>query len=393
MASALGPESLFFSLLVIFTGAALLATLALFARQALPVAYITLGVLIGPTGLDLLGEPAAVRQMSEIGIIMLLFLLGLDLTPQDLLHMLRQTTLITVASSVVFALLAALLAAGFGFGPTDCLLIGAAAMFSSTIIGLKLLPTTALHHQHTGELIISILLLQDLIAIAILLLLAGFGSSGFSWASLGLLLFGLPLLVGAVFLFERYVLIRLIRKFDKIREYIFLAAIGWCLGVAELGAVLGMSHEIGAFIAGVALASNPIALYIADSLRPLRDFFLVLFFVALGAGFDLSMLPAVALPAALLALLLMVAKPLTFRWLLVRSGEKPKTALEVGVRLGQISEFSLLIGVLALESALLSARASYLIQTATLLSFIVSTYVIVLNFPTPVAVSDRLRRD
>lgn len=393
MTTAVGPESLFFSLLLIFSGAAVLATLALFARQALPVAYIALGVLLGPYGIGLMGEPAAIRQMAEIGIIFLLFLLGLDLTPQDLLHMLRKATLVTLGSSLAFAVLGFGLALAFGFGPGESLLVGAGMMFSSTIIGLKLLPTTALHHQHTGEIIISILLLQDLVAIAILLLVAGFGSSGPSLSSLGLLLVGLPLLVAAAFLFERYVLIRLIRKFNKIREYIFLAAIGWCLGMAELGAQLGLSHEIGAFIAGVSLATNPIALYIAESLRPLRDFFLVLFFVALGAGYDLAVLPQVALPAMLLAALMMLAKPWVFRGLLVRAGETPKLGLEVGARLGQISEFSLLIAVLALEAGLLGERAAYLIQTATLLTFIVSTYYIVLNYPTPVAVSDRLRRD
>lgn len=389
----MGSESVFFSLFVIFSGAAVLATLALFARQALPVAYIALGVLIGPFGAGFVTDPTLIRQMSEVGIIFLLFLLGLDLTPQELLGMLRKATLITLGSSLLFAFMGFAVATAFGFTLAECVVIGAAMMFSSTIIGLKLLPTTTLHHQHTGEIIISILLLQDIIAISLLLIIGGFNEGGFSWQNLGMLLVTLPTLLAFAFLFERYVLIKLIRKFDKIREYIFLTTIGWCLGVAELASFLGLSHEIGAFIAGVALATSPIALYIADSLRPLRDFFLVLFFFSLGAGFDLPILPQVLVPALLLATLMLLAKPWSFRWLLQWAGEQPALGFEVGVRLGQVSEFSLLIAVLALEAGILSNQASYLIQATVLFTFIASTYYIVMTYPTPVAVSDRLRRD
>ncbi|MCP5420515.1 MAG: cation:proton antiporter [Gammaproteobacteria bacterium] len=388
-----GQDPIVFSLFLIFTGATVLATLALYARQALPVAYIVLGVLTGPSSLGIITDPAAIQQMSEVGIIFLLFLLGLDLAPSELLQMLRKATLVTVGTSLAFALLGACIALLFGFTLTESLLIGAAMMFSSTIIGLKLLPTTALHHQRRGEIVISILLLQDLIAIAILLLLQGFAGHGSTLQSFGLLLVALPLLASFAFLFSRYVLLKLIRKFDKIREYIFLAAIGWCLGLAEFAAMLGLSHEIGAFVAGVALATNPIAFYIAESLKPLRDFFLVMFFFSLGAGFDLSILREVLVPAVLLAVLMMWAKPWIFRWFLRKAGEPSRLAWEIGVRLGQISEFSLLIAVVAMGGEMIGREASYLIQATALLSFAASTYLVVLNYPTPVAISDRLRRD
>jgi Kef-type K+ transport system membrane component KefB len=386
-------EPIVFSLFLIFTGATLLATLALYARQALPVAYIVLGVLFGPFGLKLITNPTTVRQMSQIGIIFLLFLLGLDLTPGDLLRMLRKATLVTVGTSLVFALIGIGLAWIFGYSPVECLLIGATTMFSSTIIGLKLLPTTALHHQHTGEVIISILLLQDLIAIALLLLLEGFGGNGSSLMALSLLFIALPALLVFAFLFARYVLIQLIHRFDRIREYIFLTAIGWCLGIAVLASSLGLSQEIGAFIAGVSLATSPIAVYIAESLKPLRDFFLVMFFFSLGAGFDLKVVQEVLLPTVLLAGLVMLGKPWVFHWFLQRTGETPKLSMEVGIRLGQVSEFSLLVAVLGLEKGLIGNQASYLVQTTTLLTFIASTYFVVLNYPTPIAISDRLRRD
>lgn len=169
--------------------------------------------------------------------------------------------------------------------------------------------------------------------------------------------------------------------------------IGWCLGMAELGVLFGLSHEIGAFIGGVTLASSPIALFVAESLKPLRDFFLVMFFFSLGAGFDMSTIPNVLAPALLLAVLALLLKPLTFRWLLLRTGESDKRSHEVGYRLGQLSEFSLLIAVLAMERGVIEQQTSYLIQLATLITFLVSSYVVVLRFPTPIAVSDRLRQD
>ncbi|HRD65898.1 MAG TPA: cation:proton antiporter [Candidatus Competibacter sp.] len=382
-----------FSLFLIFTGAALCATLALYARQALPIAYIALGILIGPYGFGLIGNASAIDEMAQIGIMFLLFLLGLDLSPQRLLQMLRKATLITLGTSLVFALIGGWIARLFGYGLGESVLVGAAMTFSSTIIGLKLLPTRTLHHQHTGEIIISILLLQDLLAIAILLLLEGLGGRGSSLQGLGLLIVTLPLLLGSAFLAARYALVPLIHKFDKIREYIFLTAIGWCLCISQMAALVGLSYAIGAFIGGVALATSPIALYIADSLKPLRDFFLVLFFFSLGAGFDLGMLRAVFLPTLLLGGLLMVAKPWVFRGFLQWAGERPRIAMEVGVRLGQVSEFALLIAVLAQENQLISREASYLVQATTLLTFIASTYYLVLNYPTPVAISDSLRRD
>jgi len=307
--------------------------------------------------------------------------------------MMRKATLITLGTSLVFAALGLSVALSFGYSLGESLLVGVAMTFSSTIIGLKLLPTRTLHHQHTGEIIISILLLQDLLAIAVLLLLEGLGGRGSSLQGLGLLIVTLPLLLGFAYLVARYVLVPLIRKFDKIREYIFLTAIGWCLGISQIAAFMGLSYAIGAFIGGVALATSPIALYIADSLKPLRDFFLVLFFVSLGAGFDLGMLGAVLLPTLLLGVALMAIKPWVFRGFLQWAGERPRIAMEVGVRLGQVSEFALLIAVLAEQNQLIGKEASYLVQATTLLTFIASTYYLVLTYPTPVAISDRLRRD
>jgi len=382
-----------FNIFLIFTGAAMLATAALFARQAMIVAYIVLGLLMGPSLLGWVSDAPLLQKFSDIGIMFLLFLLGLNLHPQKLIALMREATVVTLVSSLVFAIFGTLIPYAFGFDLKESIIIGSTLMFSSTIIGLKLTPTTELHHRHTGEIMISILLLQDFIAIILLIVLqASRGSNSLS-LNLGMLIVALIGISVFAYLMERFILIRLIRRFDKIQEYIFLLAIGWCLGMAELASYLGLSHEIGAFIAGVAIATHRISFFISESLKPLRDFFLIIFFFAIGATIDLSQLAHVILPGLVLALAILIGKPLVFAWILKREGESNKQAMEIGFRLGQGSEFSFLIMVLALQLHLIGAQASALIQLATLITFVFSTYFVVFKYPTPIAVSDKLRRN
>jgi Kef-type K+ transport system membrane component KefB len=390
--------SIVVSLFLIFTGAALVTTLALFARQALIIGYILLGMAFGPWGLAWVADTRLIADIAEVGIIFLLFLLGLDLTPQKLALLFRQTTLVTFITSVVFCAAGWAIARVFGFSPAESMLVGVSAMFSSTIVGIKLLPTTILHHRHTGEVIISVLLLQDFVAILVMLVLQGMESAGVEVISvvlkdIGLLLLALPALVAITWILERYVLLTLFRRFDRVQEYVFLLTIAWCLGIAQLAHSVGLSYEIGAFIGGITVATNPIAQFIAISLKPLRDFFLVLFFFALGASLDLDVISSVFLPALALGLCMLLLKPVAFRFTLGGLVQTRNLAWETGFRLGQMSEFSLLITFLALQSPFIGKEVVFMIQLATVITFIGSSTVVVLNFPTPVAVSDRLRRD
>ncbi|MCB2387914.1 cation:proton antiporter domain-containing protein [Thalassolituus alkanivorans] len=385
------PQDIVFSFFLVFAGALVLATFALFTRQPLLIAYIALGAIVGPFGMGWIEHPDELADMADIGIIFLLFLLGLDMQPSALLAMLRKAMLVALASSLVFFAAGFGLTQAFGFSSMDSIIIGLAMMFSSTIIGLKLLPTTVLHHKHIGELMIGLLLIQDMLAILVLILLGVLegGSSMPVWQPF----VALPLLAAACYLLVKGVLLPLIVRFDRYHEYLFILAIGWCLAVAEGAKLVGLTHEIGAFIAGVTLATSPIAQFIAISLKPLRDFFLVMFFFALGARFNLQLLADVALPASLLALLVLVLKPVSFRLLLGRFSERRELAWDVGLRLGQISEFSLLIGFVAVQSALLSEQGSLLIQATAILTFVISSYIVVFSLPNPIAVSDKLRRD
>ena len=388
-------SSITFSFFLIFSGAAIFATLALYTRQPLIIAYIALGACIGPYGLSLVTDLGLLGGIGHVGIIFLLFLLGLDMHPQALLATLRKSVVVAVFSSALFMGLGFTIAWLFGFSLTDALITGAAMMFSSTIIGIKLLPTTVLHHRHIGELMIGLLLLQDLLAIIVLMVLlsAATGSADDMAGTLALSLLGLPLLAAGAWVVVRYALLPLIGRYDRFHEYIFLLALGWCLGLAECASAMGLSEEIGAFIAGITIATSPISQYIAVNLKPLRDFFLILFFFSVGARFDLALIDQVLAPALLLALLVLACKPVVYRFLLQGVSEQRGLAWDLGFRLGQASEFSLLIAYVAAGSALISEQASLLIQATTIITLLVSSYIVVLNYPTPIAISDRLRRD
>jgi Kef-type K+ transport system membrane component KefB len=392
-------ESVIFSFFLIFTGAALLATLSLYFRQPLLLAYIVLGAILGPFGLAWVVDTELLADVSHIGIIFLLFLIGLDMQPSHLLQMLRKGYMVAFISSLAFALLGFFVGYGFGFSMIDSIIIGASTMFSSTIIGIKLLPTTVLHHKQTGELVVGLLLLQDLLAIILLTLLTTLGQQFSAGLELSLnvdlliSLAALPLIMLAALGFVRWVLLPLIKRFDRFHEYIFLLALGWCLGLAELAHSIGLSAEIGAFIAGVSLASSVISQYIAINLKPIRDFFLVLFFFSIGASFNFPLMHSIWFQCLVLAALVVTIKPIVFGWIIRPICNSKATSWEVGFRLGQTSEFSILIATLAASSMLISESASLLIQATAIITFVASSYLVVWNFKSPIAVKDHLRHD
>ena len=380
------------SFFIIFTGAAALAAIALYTRQPLIVAYIAIGCLAGPHGIALVADDRLLAEIGEIGIIFLLFLVGLDLPPAKLKDMIGESVLTALASTAVFFGLGFGVMFAFGFTFVEAVITGTACVFSSTILGIKLLPTTVLHHRHIGEIVISLLLIQDLLAIIALLVLAGFDPQGGVLATTLTVVVALPVVALVAYLGVRFLVVPLLARFDVFQEFTFLLAIGWCLGIASLSQTLYLSWEIGAFVAGVSLANSPIAQYITENLRPLRDFFLVLFFFAVGAAINPSMLLEMWLPTLVLALVLVACKPPVFRALLRWQQESDGVSKEVGYRLGQASEFSLLL-VFVAGTACLSTEAAHVVQGATVLTLLLSSYLVVFRYPSPIAASEHLRRD
>lgn len=373
----------------IFFGAAVLSTFALFSRQSLMIAYIILGVALGPWGLNIIPDASLVEEIGNTGVIFLLFLLGMHLDPLGMLQSLKKSSWVTCATALMFLIFGYGIGHAAGFSQMDSLIIGLSMMFSSTIISLKLLPSGLVHNNQVGEFMISVLLIQDLIAMATLLLIPTFEGAGGSSALIYAIL-GLPLLMVVGFFVEYMVLSPLFDQFERNREYLFLLAIAWCLGMAQLSEVLSLSHEIGAFIAGVTLASDSrVSLYLAKSLEPLRDFFLVMFFFSVGAMYDFSLLPDIAGVLFIIVSVMIVFKPYAFRIFLVQVGEPIAQSWELGARLGQGSEFSLLLVKVAVTAGILSLQAASVIQGFTVISFILSSFWVVRHYQTPVsAVSD-----
>ena len=379
-------------LTVIVVGAAALGTLFLYLGQPIVVAYIAIGFALGPGGFNLIEKTDHLEQIAHIGVILLLFLIGLNLQPQKLLTLFRKTAVLTLSTSLSFGLISSGFALLIGFPITAAIIFGCAMMFSSTVIGLKLVPTTTLHHKRTGEVMTGVLLFQDLIAILLILLLSSNAGSPLLPAFIKMVV---TFLVWSLFAFlgVRYIMVPLLIRFDQVQEYTFVATLGWCFLGAEGAHLLGLSHEIGAFIFGLSIGSCPVALAIAERLKPLREFFLILFFFAIGARLNLNIELSTLIAITLFGLALVPIKSTLFNLAFQRCGETKSASKELSVRLSQASEFSLLLVIAASTGEWINDTQAMLIQIATLITFILSTYQTVLRFPTPISMRSELLQD
>jgi Kef-type K+ transport system membrane component KefB len=384
-------ETIFFDIAVITVAAGAMAYLSLLARQPIIIGYILAGVALGPWGMSVVKHVEFIDEISHVGVTLLLFLAGLVLHPRRLIVLFRQTVAVTLVSALVFAVITAAVALAWGFGRREALLVGVSLMFSSTILVIKLMPTLTLHQQRMGSMCIAILVAQDLIAVMVLFLVSGPESH--------LPLDGVlaPVAGGAfialAFVLERYVLRPMMHRIEHYHEALFLVALAWALAMALVARWVGFSDEVGAFVAGVALARSPIAAFLSEGLKFFRDYFLVLFFFALGAQMDLLLLQRMLVPAALLAFCIVIIKPTVYTLLLRWSGEKLPFGREVGIRMSQSSEFSLIVALTAVEGGMIGERTSQLIQLTTILTMIVSSYATVLLFPTPLGLKRGLKQD
>jgi glutathione-regulated potassium-efflux system ancillary protein KefC len=382
---------LFVELSLVIMVSAALAWAALALRQPIILAYILAGVLLGPSGLRLITSIEFIGHVSDIGITLLLFLAGISLHPRQLLKLFGSTALLTVGTCAIFTVTAALALLAAGLTPLEAIVAGAAMMFSSTILVIKLMPTTTLHQQHMGAMGISILIIQDLIAVFLISLIKGTESMSVAGTLFGILK-GIGL-VGAALFAERYLFRYAIHKISRYEELLNLAVLAWCLSISLGADAIGLNHETGAFIAGIALANNPISRHLAENLKFFRDFFLVLFFFTLGAGLDFSIIGNLAMPALLIAALMLLVKPLVFRKALMMAGETPKFSRDLGLRLGQNSEFSFIIAVIAAEDGILGLDASQLVQLTGIVTIAVSSYIQVTRLPSPLGLSKELKVD
>lgn len=382
-------DSFFLDLSILLVFSAIFSTLAIYCKQPIIIAYIACGMLLGPNALGWIRDVSFMENISHLGITLLLFLAGLCLHPQKLVNIFSKTLAVTAGNCILSFGFGFLIPFFFHFSMLDCLVIGLASMFSSTILVVKLLPTTALHHQHMGAICIAILIMQDLLAVAVLAFIRCMGSPDgaiLSFTLLTLKLIGLILILVAA---EYFIIRRVMAKVDRFHEALFIIGLAWCFGVATFSHRIGLFYETGAFFSGIVLARHSIARFISEELKPLRDFFLVLFFFTLGARIDLSQFKELLGISLIMIAFFVFVRPKIFSALFRLTGEKPTLSNELGVRLGQLSEFGLLIGILALEENVISLKAGNLIQWVTIGTFVISSYRVFSYYSTPIGVNPK----
>lgn len=385
-------ESYFLDICLIAVSAALFAWTACRFHQPILIGYFLCGVLLGPWGFKLINHIELLEHISHIGITLLLFLAGLVLHPECLAKYFRTAITVTIGGCIASSLLVFGVLFAFGYPPIECLIASLALMFSSTILAIKLLPTTTLHQKRMGGICIAILIAQDILAV-VLIMIVGLNAENSLWKFILLLNLKAIILIALVILFERFLLRKMMQSTELYNEVLLMLCIGWCLGIAALAEYMGLSYEIGAFIAGVVMARGKISLILSEQLKPLRDFFLMFFFFVLGAQFNLFLAQTVWMPALMLSIIIIIARPFYLKKLLCLMGEEKGFSREISYRLGQASEFALIVAVTAAASGKLSGKVSQLIQLTTILTMIASSYIVVFRFPTPIAPNTKLKKD
>lgn len=371
---------------VIVAASALLAWLAVVLRQPIIMAYVAGGMLAGPWGFKLVSGTEFIDAVSQFGIILLLFHAGVVLPPRRLGQLFRQTLVVTLGQFLLTWTGATLLSLALGFGLKSSALVGLSMIFGSTILLLKLIPTNTLHHQRMGAFAVAVLLADDILAVSILSLLSGVGHPALLLAK-GLML------AAAAFVTEHLVLRRMMVRAEHYHEVLFLMALGWGVGMAMAAHFIGFSPVVAAFIAGVALARGPLAVFLAEGLKMFRDFFLVFFFFVLGAQFNFGQAGAIILPSLALALAVMSFKVLGFSTLFRLVGEAKKFSWEAGIRMSQGSEFALVIAAALHGLGHIDLRAWQVIQITIIITMVISSYLVVFLLPTPLGVTRGMKQD
>ena len=372
-------DSVFAQVALILGLAATGGALAQLLRQPLIVAFIAIGILLGPSVFGIVAHSTEIELFARLGIALLLFVVGLKLD----LHVIRTVGPVALASGlgqVVFtSAIGYLIALLLGMSHVTAVYVAVALTFSSTIIIVKLLSdkreVDALH----GRIAVGFLIVQDIVVVLVMIGLTAFGQAegdtNLGWAALQILLKGAAMLL-AVALLMRYVLPGLLRRLAHSSELLMLFAIAWAVLGAVMGDILGFSREVGAFLAGVSIASTPYREQVAARLVSLRDFLLLFFFIELGATLDLSMLGAQLSASVVFSLFVLIGNPLIVMIIMGYMGYRKRTGFLAGLTVAQISEFSLILAALGLSLGHLGQDTVGLITLVGLITISASTYMI-----------------
>lgn len=372
-------SSPFYELAAILALAALIGIIGQWLRQPMVVCFIAVGIIAGPSGLDLVQSHENIEILAELGIAVLLFLVGLKLDVK-LIKTLGVVSLATGLGQVAFtAFIGFGISLLLGLSAIASLYVAVALTFSSTIIIVKLLSDKREVDSLHGKVAIGFLIVQDLAVVFAMVVLSalgiGEGDKGGMAAIVQVLINAIIMLV-AVLVFIRYISEPLVSRVAKSAELLITFTIAWAALLAGLGHYLGLSMELGGLLAGVALASTPFRESIVSRLAPLRDFLLLFFFIALGTQLDLSLLGEQFWPAMVLSLFVLIGNPLIVMIIMGFMGFRKRTGFLAGLTVAQISEFSLIFVAMGITLGHVGNSELGLVTLVGLITIALSVYMI-----------------
>jgi len=374
-------ESLFFELGLVIISASVLGVISYYLKQPLILAYIAAGILIGPFGFSWVNDIHTIDIIARIGIMLMLFLVGLEMNP-DRFKNLGLVAFAAGGGQVLFTgVFGFLLLKVFGFSLIEIVYLGVALTFSSTVIAIKLIYDKRDNNALYGQVAISILLVQDVIAIFALLALTGFteGSLSFDYAYFGGILIKGLILSALVILIAKKLLGYLYNKIATSNELLILFSLSWCFAVALLSEWIGFNVEIGAFVAGVSLASLPYTFEINSKAKVLRDFFITIFFVSLGAGLIFSSIGPLIPAFIVLTLFVLIGNPIIVMVIMGALGYDKRTSFFTGLSIANVSEFSLILVVMGKSLGHISQETVSMITLVAILTMTISSYFMTYN--------------
>lgn len=376
----MGNNETFFQLAIVLSLSSILGYLMLRFKFPLVIAYLLTGVLIAFVSLINPSESLIFGLLPELGIAFVLFLIGMELDLREI-RSLGKPILISSIGQIIISTFAGFALAGFlGFSSTESILLGLGLGFSSTVVVVKMLLEKKDLTSLYGKLSIGILLIEDLVAIAALMIISISNSAfnlGFQQSLPVITLLGKGILLfGLTFFLSKFVLEKVFDSVAKSVELLFLTAITWCFIFTTVAVLAGFSIVIGAFLAGVALASSPYHLQIQGKIKPLRDFFLTLFFIYLGLQAKISDFLSAWVVVLALTLYAVLVKPIIYMLILGNFGFKKHTLFQTALNLSQISEFSLVLLLVGIGEGIVEPRTLSIMAAVAVLSIITSTIMI-----------------
>lgn len=347
-------------------------------KQPLIIAYIAAGVFVGPAVLGWATAASQIELMASIGIAVLLFVVGLKLDV-SLISSVGPVALATGLGQVAFTSgVGFLIALALGFSTVAAAYIALALTFSSTIIIVKLLSDKREIDSLHGRIAIGFLIVQDIVVVIAMIVLSAFAGNeetAIQVALLRVLGIGVAFVV-VIALLMRYVIPPLLERVARSPELLIMAAIAWAISLAALGDGLGFSKEVGAFLAGVSLASTRFREVIASRLVSLRDFLLLFFFIDLGSNLDVASVGGQIVPALVLSAFVLIGNPIIVVAIMGFMGYRRRTGFLAGLTVAQISEFSLILGALGVTLGHIGSETLGLITVVGIITIALSTYLI-----------------